>query len=81
MHHGKWHWHCCWRPLLGHVLWLAAAASLALAWVAVWRRGLVWGLEPLAWYWNALVLGMLALGKKSHCGNCGMCTPEEKGGM
>jgi len=80
MNHGKWHWRCCWQPMLGHALWIAAAASLAMAWVAVWRRGLVWGLEPLAWYWNALVLGVLALGKKSHCGNCGTCMPEEKGG-
>lgn len=72
MHRDKWNW---WA-LLGDVLWLAAAASLALAWAAVWRKNLVLGLEPLAWYWNALVLGVLALGKKSHCGN--LCAPEEK---
>lgn len=78
--HGKWHWRCCWKPMLGTLLWLGAAAALALAWWAVWRRGLVWGLEPLAWYWNALVLGVLALGcKGGHgCDSCGTCMPEEK---
>lgn len=79
MNHTKMHWSCCWHPMLGLILWIAASASLLMAWVAVYRRGLVWGLEPLAWYWNALVLGVLALGKKGggH-GSCGSCMPEEK---
>ncbi|MBI4992250.1 MAG: hypothetical protein HZB99_03460 [Candidatus Harrisonbacteria bacterium] len=77
--HGKWHWSCCLRPALGMLLWLAGAAALALAWWAVWRRELVWGLEPLAWYWNALILGVLALGCKGHgSGHCGTCMPESK---
>ena len=68
--------------MLGMLLWLAAAASLAMAWVAVFQRGLVFGLEPLAWYWNALVLGVLSMGKmgKGH-GGCGSCSSEEKVGM
>ena len=78
MNHSKWHLACCWRPMLGMLLWLAGAASLAMAWVAVYRRGLVFGLEPLAWYWNALVLGVLALGKKMHGHNCAACMPEKK---
>jgi len=80
---GKWHKYCWW---FGGLLWTLAALSVLLAWWAVYRRGLVLGLEPLAWYWNALVLGVLALGCKSDCGSCGSCgacgtcMPEEKGG-
>ena len=67
-----------WCGMLGNVLWTVAALCLVMAWVAVWRRGLVLGLEPLAWYWNALVLGVLAGGCKGHHGTC---LPEEKAGM
>ncbi len=90
------HWKCCWRPLAGHVLWIAAFIALIMAWVSIQRNNslqakaqagqqvnpkdaLVFGLEPLAWYWNALVLGVLAIGKKvssSSCG-CGSCEGEE----
>lgn len=77
--HSKWHWACCWKPMTGMLLWAAAAASLALAWWAVWTKGLVLGLEPLAWYWNALVLGVLAMGCKGGHGGCrGTCMPEQK---
>jgi len=59
------------------VLWVVSVVALVLAWVAVWQRGLVLGLEPLAWYWNALIFGVLSLG--AH--NCteGKCAPM--GGM
>lgn len=77
--HSKFHWACCWKPMVGLVLWAAGMLSLAMAWVAVWQRGLVLGLEPLAWYWNALVLGVLATGCKGGHGSCGSCEmPEEK---
>ena len=59
--------------LAGVVLWALAALALVLAWVAVARRGLVFGLEPLAWYWNALVLGVLSMGTKA-CKENGCCT-------
>jgi len=77
MHHTKWHWACCWKM----VLWGLSALALVLAWVSVYMKGLVLGLEPLAWYWNALVLGVLANGCKAGCGSCGTCDSEEKGGM
>lgn len=64
-----------WCHLASMVLWVVSAASLVLAWVAVWQKGLVWGLEPLAWYWNALVLSVLGLGAKS-CKETGCCAPE-----
>ncbi|OGY63369.1 MAG: hypothetical protein A3I89_01775 [Candidatus Harrisonbacteria bacterium RIFCSPLOWO2_02_FULL_41_11] len=80
--HSKFHWYCCWRPTVKLVFWFAAVASLAMAWYAVYKKGLVFGLEPLAWYWNALVLGVLSMGKmgKSH-GYCGACMPEKNSGM
>ena len=77
--HTKFHLSCCFRPMLSFALWLAAVASLVMAWVAVYQRGLVFGLEPLAWYWNALVLGVLSMGKKGYShGSCGTCMSEKK---
>ena len=81
MMHSKWHLACCWKPVVGTVLWTAGMLSLVMAWVAVYNRGLVLGLEPLAWYWNALVLGVLAVGCSGHSGHCGTCMPEEKAEM
>ena len=78
MMHSKWHWACCWKPMVGMVLWGAGMLSLVMAWAAVYNRGLVLGLEPLAWYWNALVLGVLANGCKGGHGSCGTCETEEK---
>ena len=72
------HWGCWVKMVLGKVLWVASALSLLLAWVAVYRRGLVFNLEPLAWYWNALILGVLAVGAKVE-GSCyDVCSSEEK---
>jgi hypothetical protein len=81
--HGKWHWVCCWKPVLSVVLWLGGVASLVLAWVGLARQSLVLGLEPLAWYYNALIMGVLAMAGKQgmHCGGCGTCMPEEKEAM
>ncbi|MBI4991755.1 MAG: hypothetical protein HZB99_00870 [Candidatus Harrisonbacteria bacterium] len=64
------------KCLLWKLLWLASAVSLVMAWVAVWSRGLVAGLEPLAWYWNALVLAALATPIKMDCSDCGTCMPS-----
>ena len=62
------------KCLLWKVLWLAAAVSLALSWYAIWTRGVVLGLDPLAWYWNALVLAVLAIPVKLDCKDCGTCS-------
>lgn len=61
-------------------LWLGGVASLVMAWVGLSRQSLVLGLEPLAWYYNALIMGVLAMAGKGgrHCGGCGMCMTEEK---
>ncbi len=83
--HSKFHWACCWRPVAGMVLWGAGMLSLVMAWVAVYRRGLVFNLEPLAWYWNALVLGVLGAGAKhglgGDCGSCDTCEVSEEKAM
>jgi hypothetical protein len=77
MMNSKWHKACSW---LASLLWAAAGASLLLAWWAVYSRGLVLGLEPLAWYWNALVMGVLSLGARHEASDCGMCMmmPEKE---
>jgi hypothetical protein len=67
MMNSKWHKACSW---LASLLWAAAGASLLLAWWAVYSRGLVLGLEPLAWYWNALVMGVSARGMKLPIAGC-----------
>lgn len=77
MHHSKWHWGCCWRM----ALWTLAALALVVAWVSVYKKAPVFNLEPLAWYWNALVLGVLANGCKGGCSSCETCEVNEKGGM
>lgn len=82
MMHTKWHWACCWKPMAGMVLWGAGMLSLVMAWVAVWRRGLVLGLEPLAWYWNALVLGVLGSGAgMMDGGRCATCEVSDEKAM
>lgn len=62
------------KCLLWKALWAAGAASLVLAWVAVYRQGLVLGLEPLAWYWNALILATLSTPVKMDCKDCSGCS-------
>ncbi len=64
---------------LGFVLWLLSVVALVLAWVAVSRRGLVFGLEPLAWYWNSLIFGVLSLMPHQCMGAC--MGGEMKSGM
>lgn len=76
----KLHWQCCMRPKCGKLFWLVALIALILAWVATFK-GTVWGLDAMHWYWDALVLGVLALGLKmaSHRG-CGHVAKDGCGG-
>lgn len=85
----RMHWCCCIMPLVSGIFWGLAVVALVFAWLA-WRDVFPWG-ERWAnyawgaqwWYWNALVLGVLAVygrGKRfgackgGHCGSCnGMC--------
>ena len=94
MKHGKWHWACCWRPVLGHVFLAAAVISFVFVWVSIYKANaiqnaaannlqspylnpLVFGLEPLAWYWNALVLGVLSMAVRKGSDHCHSCELEE----
>ena len=50
--------------------------ALIVAWMASSNAtGLVWGRDEIHWYLDAMVLGVLALGCKIHCGkgDCGKC--------
>ena len=71
----KMHWGCCFKPMLGGLLWLLAAISFIVACYSSSTGVMVWGKEVMTWYWNALTLGVLALGCKIHCSrmDCGMC--------
>ena len=77
MDHDKMHWGCCLRPLLGKLLWVVAAFALIAAWLSG-STGAFWGREAMTWYWDALVLGVLALGLRGHgcrhkwCAVCGV---------
>ena len=61
------------KCLLWKALWAAGALSLVMAWTGVYLKNLVLGLEPLAWYWNALVLAALSIPVKMDCKDCGTC--------
>lgn len=64
--HDKIHWNCCWKPMGGKVLWLAAFLSFLGGLVALWRGGEFSGVNYMTWYWTALVGGVLALGAKGY---------------
>ncbi len=64
------------KCLLWKVLWVSGAVSLVLAWVSIYNQALVIGLDPAAWYWNALVLVALSIPVKMDCTNCGVCSPK-----
>lgn len=56
------HFSCCCMPLAGLLLWLASATALIFAWLS--GNGFVLGRSSTEWYWDALVLGVLAIGSK-----------------
>ena len=62
--HDQMHWGCCWMPVFGKVLWIAAFLSLVGGLLALWRGGEFVGIAVQTWYWNALVGGVLAIGAK-----------------
>jgi len=79
MMNSKWHWMWTAKAWLAKALWLGGVASLLCAWAGLYRQALVLGLEPLAWYYNALIMGVLAMAGNwsAGCDDCGMCMPEE----
>lgn len=69
--HDKMHLRCCWKPMIGKILWIFAFLSLLGGLLALWRGGEFYNVSVMTWYWNALVGGVLALGVKGHHGWCG----------
>ena len=64
------------KCLLWKALWGLGAVSLVLAWLSIYQQALVFGLDPAAWYWNALGLVVLSIPIKLDCSNCGACMPK-----
>ena len=62
------------KCLLWKALWLLGAVSLALAWLSIYQQALVLGLDPAAWYWNALLFVVLSIPIKLDCTSCGVCS-------
>ncbi len=66
---GPMHWRCCVWPMLSRLIWLAALVSLVFAWMAKTDTYMGWGAQW--WFWNALVLAVLAVpGSGKHMGAC-----------
>ena len=65
------------KCLFWKVLWALSALSVILAWYTNFTQSAIINLGALAWFWNALVLGVLAIPIKLDCHNCNVC----QGGM
>lgn len=63
----------CW---LWKGLWLLSVVAAVLAWVGLISRSVILGIEPLAWFWTALVLAVWAIPIKLNCADCGVCSPK-----
>lgn len=78
--HSGWMYKTKWW--LGGILWVLSVVALVMAWVAsASTNGLFLQLPVAHLFWDALILGVLALGCKmdmGYCGGCGTCMPEEK---
>ena len=73
--HDKWHMHCCWKPVVGKILWAGAFLSFVGGFLAFWYGGTFLNISWTTWYWTALVGGVLAAGIRGYhswCG-CDMC--------
>ncbi len=63
----------CW---LWKILWVLGGASFLLGLYGAYRGDFVLALDPLVWYWNALVLVVLAIPIKLDCHDCGACVAK-----
>ncbi len=65
----KKHWKChIWK-----VLWGLGFIAMILAWITNFMQSTIIGMGALAWFWNSLVLGVLAISIKLDCHNCDVC--------
>ena len=60
----------CW---LWKGMWSLGALAFLLAWVSVIMQAPIGSLDPLFLFWNALILGILAIPVKLDCQSCGTC--------
>lgn len=60
----------CW---LWKIMWGLAALCFVLAWVSVIRQAPIGQFDPLFLFWNALILGVLAVPVKLDCHDCSTC--------
>ncbi|MBI3627268.1 MAG: hypothetical protein HY220_00755 [Candidatus Sungbacteria bacterium] len=76
MQHDKMHWHCCWMPMLGKLLWVLAFLEMIGALLAYWSGGEFLGVHGMTWLWFSLVKGVLATGAKMkpHWCSCTQCS-------
>ncbi len=61
------------KCLLWKALWLAGVVAFVLGWVSIYKQAPMLGLDPLGWYWNALILVALSIPVKMDCKDCGTC--------
>ena len=54
-------------------MWGLSALCVLLAWYTNFAQSTVATMGALAWFWNALVLGVLAIPIKLDCHNCATC--------
>ena len=54
-------------------MWIMSVAFLISAWYSLLSKVALAGLDPLAWFWSALVLGVLCVPVKLDCHSCGTC--------
>ncbi|MDP3769692.1 MAG: hypothetical protein Q8R40_02005 [bacterium] len=64
--------HC--KCLLWKGLWALGLITLILAWVSNYTQAALLGYGALAWFWTALVLGVLAIPIKLDCHDCSTCS-------
>jgi len=55
------------------ILWGLSALCVLFAWYTNFTQATILNMGALAWFWNALVLGVLAIPIKLDCANCGTC--------
>ena len=54
-------------------MWSLGVFAFLLAWISVIIQRPIGSLDPLFLFWNALILGILAIPVKLDCQNCGTC--------
>lgn len=67
---GKKHLIKCW---IWKGLWVLSVVAFVLAWVSVLRKAPIGQFDPLFLFWNALILGVLAVPVKLDCKTCETC--------